>query len=193
MYWPARYVVTKLSPSAAAAATPIMAGVDDSQHRRPLRVLYLHGFEEHPQSPKPQALLTRPDLLQVSVPLLGVYLTHRHSPVLGALLSRSMRVFLALLLAGCTGLYAFREVLGRRLALLCAAALMYYAGKGVLPGLKREAIAWSVRRSFEVACQQLDRFKPDIVVGFSWGGLLAARLLQRKVGGFCVAHPLAWG
>ncbi len=134
-----------------------------------MRVLYLHGFEETPSSPKPVALAAD-RRIELHVPLLHIYMYRRHSP-LRYLIMQAVPLAALLGLASCAAL-------GRNTQAACSALSLCLLG-GLLFGkrLLAAAIGRSYDASYAIACDALRSFKPDVVVGFSWGGSLVCRML----------------
>jgi len=105
------------------------------------------------------------------VPHLGVYLTHRNSPIRYMLSSPYLigPIILAIFLAKST-LPMSNKILGCLLA-----------GIGIVIK-RREIIAAGIRgsllKSLNIARNALKEVKPDAVVAFSWGGCLACLLLR---------------
>ncbi len=145
---------------------------------RRLRVLYLHGFEEKLTSPKPQALLRHPDLFDLDFPALGVYLTHRHSPLVGLLLSKALHRHAVVVAASCGVVYLVKHLLPVIVVWLAVGALLASFSL-CWQEAKSDAFVWSVEKSLGIARARIAAQRPDVVVGFSWGGCLAAMLLGR--------------
>jgi len=136
-------------------------------------VLYLHGFEENADSPKPASLAPHVDL---HVPHLGVYLTHRHSPIRYMLFSRW---FIGSILAGIFTTKAASlagQAIGFVLGMLVAGGSIALSRKQIMS----YGVRASLQKSLEIAKTNLKRLKPDAVVGFSWGGCLACLLLRES-------------
>lgn len=146
----------------------------------PIRVLYLHGFEEHDLSPKPMALKMLRDRIHLDMPALGVYFSRRHSPLIGFLRSRAVHLYLIFAAASFFSLYVLSNVLSKRVIVLCVLGVLF-SFASVFPHAKRQALQFSLKKSFAIAKKRLHEFQPDIVVGFSWGGCLAATLLHQQV------------
>lgn len=134
-----------------------------------LRVLYLHGLEEDASSPKPSAI-AEDSRVKAHVPALDIYHTKRHSPLRYAL-------FASVLPAVCIALTSFHLLGGFVHA--AASTLVLAALGGYL--FRSRLIAFAASRAYDdsyaVARTALQAFEPDVVVGFSWGGALACRLL----------------
>ena len=132
------------------------------------KILYLHGFEESPDSMKPAHIRdsARYDFHYVN---LGMYLTRRHSPILYGLTSD---VALGSAAAGvAAGFLAASIPVGVvvcvTLLALLRKRLLGKAVSGAYAATRQEALAAAVR------------LQPDAIVGFSWGGAVALDLLHR--------------
>mmetsp|Transcript_12629 Transcript_12629/g.16400 ORF Transcript_12629/g.16400 Transcript_12629/m.16400 type:complete len:248 (+) Transcript_12629:88-831(+) len=146
---------------------PESAGIKERQ----VRVLYLHGFEEHHQSPKPM-LLKGHERLEVHMPDLDVYFTKRNGPIVSLFRSKKTLTFIAAALAT----RILPTTLGN-LTLLGLFGLLYVYRQKFL----QESMKISVNNSLAVAVKALKKTQPDIVVGFSWGGCLACHLLESEL------------
>ena len=161
-----------------------------------IKVLYLHGFEEmaKPLSPKPASLVQHKDL-DVHMPALGIYLTHRNSPVLSALCSPWFHatIFVGIVGAEIIGNNAnFTLENGWSMAVgplgdvhippLFWSGLIFWAISFwfLRTQIFSSALSRSVAASYAVAKHQVAVFKPDVIVGFSWGGALALKLMKDK-------------
>ena len=132
------------------------------------RVLYLHGLEENAASKKP-AELQRDSSIDVLVPDLRIF---HLSP--NGLVASACRV-LAPVASACflLSLFAFGSV-G-----YAAAASATIAGLSIaLRSVRERIFALSLDASFAVAHRAVAEFRPDVIVGFSWGGALALRLVE---------------
>lgn len=142
----------------------------------PLRVLYLHGLEETADSPKPAAIAA--DLrVEQHCPALGIWFSHRNSPLLHAARAGAPVVAAAFV--------ASYLLLGGALAVaLSTTAISTVAGILFRDQLVASAVSGSFSASLSVAEQALRQFNPDVIVGFSWGGALACSLaIEGKWGG----------
>ena len=72
------------------------------------RVLYLHGFEENEDSPKPQALITD-SKLETTVPPLNIYFTKPNSPLLALFVAP---IFAMIAVGSVTAAVAMRQLTG---------------------------------------------------------------------------------
>ena len=135
------------------------------------------------ESPKVQALLMRGDAMDVDVPALGFYLTHRNSPIIGALRSSTLHRWLAFIASAFVALYWLTTSVGlsRRVVIVVTLGLLF-SFQTVYAPIFRDAIAFSVKKSYAIARRRVEESRPDIVVGFSFGGCLATMLLRDKVG-----------
>eukprot|EP01051_Picozoa_sp_SAG22_P003426 SAG22_NODE_166_length_16765_cov_30.782791_8_plen_127_part_00 len=61
-----------------------MAAARPAATKKTVKVLYLHGLEETEKSPKPQTLAYA-DHIELCVPALHVYFSHRNGPIVGEL------------------------------------------------------------------------------------------------------------
>ena len=121
------------------------------------------------------------------MPPLGVYLTRANSPIVGALHSHTLRLYLIVLMTTFLVLYLASDQVPRRVAvILVLVALFSFAS--LWKKVKQEAFSYSLQKSFAIAQQKLREFQPDVVVGFSWGGCLATMLLNQ--GASIVLHSL---
>eukprot|EP01062_Namystynia_karyoxenos_P061637 TRINITY_DN53_c1_g1_i1.p2 TRINITY_DN53_c1_g1~~TRINITY_DN53_c1_g1_i1.p2 ORF type:complete len:272 (+),score=103.42 TRINITY_DN53_c1_g1_i1:113-817(+) len=142
----------------------------------PLKVLYLHGFEEHDQSPKPLCIGRHFDM---HMPQLKIHWGKRHNVVRYALLSLRSLGSACLAAAAAVGLHQF---LGLGGALSAAAGLLSYLLCMYLfrRGVVEEGLRGSFDASLRIAHQALQRERPDLIVGFSWGAALAVELLRDR-------------
>lgn len=135
------------------------------------RVLYLHGFEETRHSPKPAALLADPNLV-VQMPHLGVYFSHRNSPLVSLAVVTLPFSVPAAILTSILPVVLLINPFFWALASTVLTASLYMLRHHLIS----RSIGRSFDRSYEVARSALVAFKPHAVVGFSWGGALAVRL-----------------
>lgn len=131
-----------------------------------VKVLYLHGLEENQKSPKPAELKAQDDL-QVVQPDLHVYFTHKNGAI--PLLIKNHRIWKSLIAAVLVSL----SVKSLGVGVLSYIALLFVQKDYI----RSEVVKESLKRTYRVAKQALESSKPDIVVGFSWGGCLATMLL----------------
>ena len=135
------------------------------------KVLYLHGFEENPDSVKP-ACLRDSMKYDFTYTDLGMYLTKRHSPILYGLFSS--------LGLGCIAAAVLGGFLTKRVSV---GLLVYVISLCVFRhSLLARGISGSYKATLKIAKEAFDRTKPDIVVGFSWGGSLAVELIHEHPG-----------
>eukprot|EP01060_Flectonema_neradi_P011604 TRINITY_DN18655_c0_g1_i1.p1 TRINITY_DN18655_c0_g1~~TRINITY_DN18655_c0_g1_i1.p1 ORF type:complete len:229 (+),score=27.98 TRINITY_DN18655_c0_g1_i1:44-730(+) len=132
-------------------------------------ILYLHGFEETHSSPKPAFLKSQFGATFLD---LGMYITKRNSPILYGLTSKSaIKILLGAICGGLVGWY-----LG-----VGYAATGFVASLLTLYYVRREFIAAGAKGSFEktlaITKEAIKSTNPDLLVGFSWGGALATKLL----------------
>ena len=143
------------------------------------RVLFLHGFESDPDAPQGKVADLRAEFEAVDAPALqtGKLQFHRRNSVLRCLLRLPALRAAAALAAGsllaCT-------VSGAplRSSLLCLALPLAWMA-AVHKWLVASAVEASVVASLAVARDAVTRFRPDVVVGSSWGGGLATLLVQQ--------------
>lgn len=155
--------------------------------RERVRVLYLHGFEEQASSPKPAALAADPRI-ELHVPRLDIWLTRRNSPLLSALIVAAPGL---LALCGAAYLACTLVILEASTAVAGAAATTVMAGYAFRGSLMARAVGRSVDVSYRIAVDALASFEPDVIVGFSWGGHLACRLVSEGLwsGGVLLLAP----
>ena len=155
--------------------------------RERVRVLYLHGFEEQASSPKPAALAADPRI-ELHVPQLNIWLTRRNSPLLSALVVAAPG-----LLAICGAAYLTYTLVLRDAATVAAGAIAsaVAAGYACRGSLMARAVGRSVDVSYRTAVDALASFEPDVIVGFSWGGHLACRMVSEGLwtGGVLLLAP----
>ncbi len=142
------------------------------------RVLFIHGLEGHPQGTKVQLLRAQ----GFDVHAVDMYMSIRR-------LSRKNSVVRNLLRLPETQL-AGTGLLGVMLAAVrYKGPLLGLAGLGLSAvwwsqrhqGLYREAISQSFERCVQIQAEAVQQVQPEIVVGSSWGGAVAAELLIRGV------------
>ena len=126
------------------------------------RVLYLHGFEETRQSPKPKALLADPNL-SVQMPNLGVYFSHRNSPLVSLAVVTLPFSVPAAILTSMLPVVLLTNPYFWALASTVLTASLYMLRHHLIS----RSIGRSFDRSYEVARRALVAFKPHAVVGFS--------------------------
>ena len=143
------------------------------------RVLFLHGLESDPDAPVGKVADLRSTFEAVDAPALhtGKLQFHRRNSVLRCLLRLPALRAAAALAAG--SLLAC-SVSGAplRLSLLCLALPLAWLA-AVHKWLVSSAVEASVVASLTVARTAVKKFRPDVVVGSSWGGCLAALLVQQ--------------
>ena len=144
-----------------------------------LRVLYLHGFEENADSPKPQALI-KDHRFDVHLPKLKVYFNQSKSPLVHALYQPWLLV--PLVLGAALGLVLSNQFNAPAwVSCVCGIAI----GGALIYAKRAEVVAGAVRgsylASFSSAKAALAASKPDVVVGFSWGGALACDLVAQRL------------
>jgi hypothetical protein len=171
----------------------------DDGDTAPIKVLYLHGFEEtiKPLSPKPASLLVHDDI-DLHMPSLGCYLSHRNSPLVTALKTPwfHLTLFVGIVVPEVIARHGHFDMetyqwsidlpqLGKTYCppllwtgLVSWLIALFFVRKQLLIA----ALEKSVLATYEVAKHEIARFKPDVVVGFSWGGALALHALKEKVG-----------
>lgn len=134
-----------------------------------IKILYLHGFEETPVSPKPMLLKAEEDF-EVKYVDLNVYLTKKNGPLRHIITHK--RTLLSI------GASAVSYAMGVPLvaAGIVGGAALYVQKDEIRSG----GIINSVEATYKIAIEALENYKPDIVVGFSWGGCLASMLLHSK-------------
>jgi dienelactone hydrolase len=139
-----------------------------------MRVLYLHGLEENAQSLKPSELAKDP-ALTLHVPPLKIF----HSEINGIL--ASVVVSLAPVATACfaIALFAFGGSIARSglAAGLATGAVTAFRYKY----FRSRIVSRSLDASFDIARRAVLEQRPDVVVGFSWGGALALRLVEERV------------
>eukprot|EP01059_Diplonema_ambulator_P028069 TRINITY_DN46785_c0_g1_i1.p1 TRINITY_DN46785_c0_g1~~TRINITY_DN46785_c0_g1_i1.p1 ORF type:complete len:257 (+),score=39.90 TRINITY_DN46785_c0_g1_i1:29-772(+) len=145
----------------------------EPKNPRKIRILYLHGFEENRESVKPAFVRHNYGRSTVMFPDLGMYLTKWNSPVRYGLLSRAGLCGVATGVVA--GMLSNAYVDGGGLFVGLAAAM------AVLCGVKETVVRKGVEGSFaatkEIAIQAIKQHKPDLIIGFSWGGALALDLV----------------
>lgn len=132
------------------------------------RVVYLHGLEENSASTKP-AELARDASLDVLVADLKIHHLYSNGLIVSACYVLAPVASTCFLLA----LLAFGSV-GRAAAASAAVSGLSVALKSV----RAQIFARSLDASYAVAHRAVIEFRPDVVVGFSWGGALALRLVE---------------
>jgi pimeloyl-ACP methyl ester carboxylesterase len=133
------------------------------------RVLYLHGLEENSTSKKPAELVRGDPSLDVLVPNLRIF--HLAS---NGLVASACRVLAPVASASfLLSLFAFGSV-GYAAAASATIACLSVALKSV----RAQIFARSLDASYAVAHRAVAEFRPDVIVGFSWGGALALRLVE---------------
>lgn len=145
-----------------------------SGHRpRPApRVLFLHGLESGPGGDKVVAL--RAAGLEVDAPDMQMSLRRldrRNSVVRNLLRLREARAAVAVALVAAIG--------GGRRARVASAigTAAWVAARG--PALQRRALRRSYEACIEVQQRAIERHRPDVLLGSSWGGAVAVELVAR--------------
>jgi len=141
-----------------------------------IRVLYLHGFEENPGSPKPQALLND-KRFDVRMPSLNVHFKQSRSPLIFALMQRWLLGSIACGMGvgiGAATYASFTPPFASVCGLMATSTLLYSYRKRLVS----DAVSGSYLCSLEVAKSALLEHKPHVVVGFSWGGALACDMIN---------------
>ena len=148
-------------------------GTDAAKPPAKIKVLYLHGFEETPDSPKPKLLTDCKDL-DVLIPSLEVYPTRRNGFVVNLLTNKWLWASLAsgLLVTPFTVFMSFPMTIGIGISVAATIAQRQ--------ALMKDTVQGSLETTYDIALNSLQEFKPDVVVGFSWGGCLASILLKKK-------------
>mgnify|MGYP006133594295 FL=1 len=150
-------------------------------------MLYLHGLEEQASSPKPAALAADARI-ELHVPRLDIWLTRRNSPLLSALVVAAPGL---LGICGAAYLAYTLALLDASTAAAGAIASAVAAGYACRGSLMARAVGRSVDVSYRIAVDALASFEPDIIVGFSWGGHLACRMVSEGLwtGGVLLLAP----
>eukprot|EP01064_Diplonema_japonicum_P038806 TRINITY_DN9530_c0_g1_i1.p1 TRINITY_DN9530_c0_g1~~TRINITY_DN9530_c0_g1_i1.p1 ORF type:complete len:233 (+),score=33.93 TRINITY_DN9530_c0_g1_i1:277-975(+) len=147
-----------------------------------MKVMYLHGLESGPTGTKAKKLAERftthaPDMQ------MSVWDLRRHNSV-----ARNVVKQKGLLAAGLAG-----SVAGGLLAgpVWCAGgAVLGCAGFSALnrKHVVKKAVSGSFEACVQVQCAAIREYKPDLIVGSSWGGAVALELIRRQIwSGPCVA------
>ena len=139
-----------------------------------IRILFIHGLEGSPEGSKVQLLRAQGFDVHAIDMQMSIWAWRRRNSVLRQLF-RLLE----------TRLMALTLLLGAVIALATGslwAALAIFAAVAIWVAVRIRAVAAAaLRRSFE-ACVEMqraavERFKPDICVGSSWGGAVAAELV----------------
>ncbi|WP_224360529.1 alpha/beta hydrolase [Hyalangium versicolor] len=142
----------------------------------PIRVLFIHGLESHPQGSKVRIL--REQGFDVVAPdmQMAVLQFKRRNSVLRQLL-RLPETWLAGVVIGISSVLCIvgSSVLGLTATILLG--LIWGAVRG--RALVAKAFARSFAACVEVQRAAVQREKPEIIVGSSWGGAIAAELIIR--------------
>ena len=145
-----------------------------------VRVLFLHGLESAPSAKVGKIPDLKASFVDVCCPDLhtGRAQFNRKNSILRCLLrSAALRAAVASSALSLLGALAGRLPLGLAAAGVLAPFAFVLATYKTL--LLPNAVEASVVASLAVARAALIAFKPDVVVGSSWGGALATLLLQR--------------
>ena len=140
--------------------------------------MFIHGLEGHPEGAKVVKLRAQGfEVCAADMHMSQWQLGKRNSIVRNVLRARDLRLAVVGLVVG----LGASVVLARPLPLLVAAV----AAVGWI-GLRREQlVVEGIRRSFNacvaIQADALARYAPDIIVGSSWGGAVAAELRIRGV------------
>ena len=140
------------------------------------KVLYLHGFEETENSPKPLALKKNANIT-LCVPSLNIYLHRGNSPLLSLIVIYAP---LALLLTIAVASLP-KRISHSALFYIPLIALLVVATFTFRAHLIARAVGRSFDLSYRVAQEAHAKFRPDVLVGFSWGGALACRLVEDRI------------
>ena len=133
------------------------------------KILYLHGFEEIKTSPKPTFLTSQFGAKFLD---LGMYFTKRNSVLRYGLTSIPALKILACTVIG--GLLSTH--FGVSCMIPCIASLvisLYYYRKCIVA----EGVKGAFNKTLSLAEEEIKSTQPDLIIGFSWGGAIATKLL----------------
>jgi hypothetical protein len=139
-----------------------------------LRVLFIHGLESHPEGSKVRKLRAQGLEVHSADMQMSLWQLHRSNSV-----ARQLLRLPEVRLAGLAGLGGLVASTWRRSAVGALASLTLPTGWLALR--RRRLLEKALARSFD-ACLDIQRravfaAQPDVVVGSSWGGAIAAELL----------------
>lgn len=141
-----------------------------------LRVLFVHGLESGPQGPKVIALQAAGFDVAADFMHMSVMRLDRKNSVSRQLLRLGEVRAVALLTA--LGLLVPRWLPAQRASLLLGSALWLGGRRKVL---RAKAVAKSFKACVAIQKRAVERHRPDVIVGSSWGGAVTAELLRQGV------------
>ena len=137
----------------------------------PIRLLFIHGLESSPHGTKVRVLREQGfDVIAPDMQMGVLQLQRRNSALRQLLRLRESRLIAAAV--------ATAAVLGQPLAALMLASSFFLVRRRALFA---RALARSFEACFELQREAVVREQPEVVVGSSWGGAIAAELIIRGV------------